>query len=449
MRLFSARPLFVILAMLTVVGVGVVHGGSPASAGEGDEVYPMIFPVVGENRYSDTFGACRGSGCSRGHEGVDIIAAKMTPVVAVADGTVRWIRNGIGTDCCYMALAHDDGWESWYIHLNNDTMLPDGTVTDDGLGYGFVEGLESGSRVFAGQLIGWVGDSGNAEWTVSHLHFELHKPDGTVINPTPSADAAARIPAPYDEPGTFENACPEGSTCDTVAFVDAGARFDVRSAVQFGAESNRFFFGNPGDVPLMGDWDGDGVPTPAMYRPSNGFMYLRNSNTQGVGETEFFYGDPSDIPIAGDWDGDGDDSLAIYRQSEGRVYIKDTLGTGVADYSFYFGNPGDVPFVGDFDGDGRDTIGLYRVTTGFVYFRNSNDSGAAEFEFYYGEPGDVILAGDWDGDGVDSVAVYRASNGMLYLKNSNTQGVADFEIQVGSYIAARKGPKTTTSLPEG
>jgi len=187
------------LAFLLVAGALASPGmtAPQAQATEGDPIYgaSMYFPVVGDNYYSDTFGAPRSGG--RTHHGVDIMADKMVPVVAVADGTVGWIHNEQGGDCCAMALKHDDGWESWYIHLNNDT-----PGTDDGLGYGFAPGIEAGVHVFAGQLIGWVGDSGNAEWTGSHLHFEVHEPGGVVVNPTPHVDAAIILDAPLPDPDT-------------------------------------------------------------------------------------------------------------------------------------------------------------------------------------------------------------------------------------------------------
>jgi hypothetical protein len=121
-------------------------------------------------------------------------------VVAVADGTVGWMHADQGGKCCAMELRHDDGWESWYIHLNNDT-----PGTDDGQGWGFAPGITYGVHVRAGQLIGYVGDSGNAENTGSHLHFELHEPDGTVVNPTPHVDAALRLeePLPAEWEGHF------------------------------------------------------------------------------------------------------------------------------------------------------------------------------------------------------------------------------------------------------
>ena len=66
-----------------------------------------------------------------------------------------------------------------------------------------------------------------------------------------------------------------------------------------------FYYGDPGDVPFVGDWDCDGIDTPGLYRQSDGFVYLRNSNTQGIADIRFFFGNPGDIPMAGDFDNDG------------------------------------------------------------------------------------------------------------------------------------------------
>jgi len=194
-----------------------------------------------------------------------------------------------------------------------------------------------------------------------------------------------------------------------------------------------FFFGNPGDVPFMGDWNCDGTDTPGLYRQSDGFVYLRNSSTAGPADVSFFYGNPGDVPLAGDWDGDGCDTVALYRLSTGAMYIRNALGTGTADFSYFFGNPGDVPFVGDFDGDGVDEVGLHRASTGFVYMRMNHSSGMADAAFFYGDPGDRIVSGDWDGDGDDTVGLYRASNQTFYLRNANSSGTAQLTLPgVGS-----------------
>ena len=191
-----------------------------------------------------------------------------------------------------------------------------------------------------------------------------------------------------------------------------------------------FYYGNPGDYPMMGDWDCSGSATPGLYRQSDGYVYLRNSNTQGIADIKFYFGNPGDIPIAGDFNGDGCDTVSIYRQTEGQVYIVNKLGEnngglGAADYHYYFGNPGDKPFVGDFNGDGVDTVGLHRESTGYLYFRNTNTQGIADFQFYFGNPGDRLIAGDWTGDGSDTPAVYRPGNTTFYYRYTNTQGNAD------------------------
>jgi len=416
-----------LVLLIAAVAVPAVPAAPPAQAQTGpDGIYPMVFPLQGGYRLTNSFGDPRPGG--RSHAGEDIMAdAKGQPVVAAADGTVRWI----GSSCCYLAIEHDDGWETWYIHLNNDTQNPDGSYSDDGLGNGIAEGIEVGTRVEAGQVIGYVGDSGNAEGNHPHLHFELRDPNDVPVDPYPSLLAAEVSPkaAPV---------CPEGQVCDTVAFQEQGGRFVLWQQLAVNAALTAFYYGNPGDVPFSGDWDCDGVETPGLYRRSDGYVYLRNSNTEGVADISFFFGNPGDFPISGDFDHDNCDTVSIYRPAEQQFYVINELGSndgglGDAEFSFVFGNPGDKPFVGDFNGDGIDTVGLHRESTGLVYFRDSNTTGTADFEFIYGDPGDKLVAGDWDGDGTDTVGVYRPSDGLFYLKYSNAQGVADASFVAGDY----------------
>jgi uncharacterized protein YkwD len=258
-----------------------------------------------------------------------------------------------------------------------------------------------------------------------HVTVAFGDSDGTT-DPPPEPSDVGMPPSPCIE------------TCDGFATVDASGHWRVFDEIGPESPVSSFFFGDPGDVPFMGDWDGDGVATPGLYRQSDGFVYVRDSNTQGVADREFFFGDPGDVPLVGDFDGDGRDSVSVWRASEARVYVINELGgdgggLGAAEYSFGFGNPGDTPFVGDFDGDGVDSVGLYRTSTGFVYFRNGLSTGVADLEFFYGDPGDQILAGDWDGDGDDTVAVYRPSTGRLYVNLENAAGTADWTGSIGTY----------------
>jgi hypothetical protein len=249
-----------------------------------------------------------------------------------------------------------------------------------------------------------------------------------------AVDAAVEAAIP---PEPSEDPCGIGP-CDTVARVDGAGLWGIWERLHQSSPVSTFYYGNPGDYPFMGDWDGDGEATPGLYRQSDGFVYVRDTNTQGTANLEFFFGNPGDVPIVGDFDGDGRDSVSIWRPSEARVFIinelgEDGKGLGAAEFDFYFGNPGDKPFIGDFDGDGVDTIGLHRESTGFVYLTNTLTTGNADLSFFYGNPGDQILAGDWDGDGDDTVAVYRPESGKLFINLENSAGAADWEGYVGDY----------------
>ena len=218
---------------------------------------------------------------------------------------------------------------------------------------------------------------------------------------------------------------------DTVGLVDATSGIwllhDDSGAL------TQFYYGVPGDYPFMGDWDCNGIDTPGLYRQSDGFAYLRNSNSQGIADRTFFFGNPGDVPIAGDFNGDGCDTLSIYRPSEARFYIINALGAdggglGAAEYSFLFGNEGDKPVVGDWDGDGIDEIGLHRESSGFFYFRATLTTGIADGQFYFGDPADRFVAGDWGIiDGAQTPGLFRPSNATFYFRHTLTQGNADHQ----------------------
>lgn len=223
---------------------------------------------------------------------------------------------------------------------------------------------------------------------------------------------------------------------DRIGLVDPSQGF-WRLFSTSGVPESSFYFGNPGDVPFVGDWDCNGTDTPGMYRQSDGFVYLRNANSQGIADIRFFFGNPGDFPIAGDFNGDGCDTVSLYRASESRFFIVNTLGVdggglGPAETDYVFGDPGDKPFAGDFDGDRIDTVGLHRESTGLVYFRNSHTQGVADASFVFGDPGDRVVAGDWGiVDGVDSPAAYRSSDTVVYLRHSNTAGNAESQFVTG------------------
>jgi hypothetical protein len=152
-----------------------------------DVTRKIVFPVVGINYFRSSFGACRDS-CEREHHGVDIMTYgwKGVPVVAAHDGTIRTIRDD--GEWCNIEITGHDRWYTRYVHLNNDT-----PGYDDADHECIVPGLAVGTRVNAGQIIGWVGDSGNAEFTPPHVHFEIRMPNGLPVDPYKSLKKAHRI----------------------------------------------------------------------------------------------------------------------------------------------------------------------------------------------------------------------------------------------------------------
>ncbi|HEV7395021.1 MAG TPA: carboxypeptidase regulatory-like domain-containing protein, partial [Pyrinomonadaceae bacterium] len=172
-------------------------------------------------------------------------------------------------------------------------------------------------------------------------------------------------------------------------------------------------YGDPGDYPLAGDWNGDGIDTVGIYR--DGVFYLRNSNTTGPADVPpIRFGDPTDQPVVGDWNGDGVDTIGIYRN--GTFYLSNSNTQGALVFTVTFGNPGDVAIAGDWDGDGIVTIGVFRPSNGLVYLRNSNTTGNSDLDFVFGNADDKPVAGDWNGDGIDTIGIYR--NGTFFLSNS-------------------------------
>ena len=120
------------------------------------------------SHFYDDWGEIRGNG-KRVHEGIDIRAQKGSPIVAIADGRVNTISYSESSGY-YIAIDHQNGWLSLYVHLDDDI---NGNDNLGGWDTAFADGIYLGGEVIAGQTIGYVGDSGNADGTVPHVHFEV------------------------------------------------------------------------------------------------------------------------------------------------------------------------------------------------------------------------------------------------------------------------------------
>lgn len=162
---------------------------------------------------------------------------------------------------------------------------------------------------------------------------------------------------------------------------------------------------------------------PVVFRSGTWFIGAGDGNYFGVIDS-FRYGDPGDVPVMGDWDGDGRTTPGVRRGNT--WYLSNAYGDP-ASYVVQYGDPGDLPVVGDWSHSGHQSIGVVRGNTWFL--KDTIDgSGVADRVFTYGDGGDRPVAGDWNFDGVDTPAVVRSAgdHDLFYIRNSNTSGVADY-----------------------
>ena len=180
------------LALLAVLFLATACATSGIKPGESERrVVPITFPLAGDSvRFTSGFGDPRDGG-KRRHMGQDMFCPRWTPILAAVDGTVDWIatkrpKKEKGYE---LLLRGDDGNLYFYAHLNNDD--PGTRDNDAPPTYAYARGLKNGDRVSAGEIVGYVGDSGDAEASGPHLHFEIHiKSWGIAIDPAPSLEAA-------------------------------------------------------------------------------------------------------------------------------------------------------------------------------------------------------------------------------------------------------------------
>jgi hypothetical protein len=180
----------IIRGVLTILLAALAAGSAAASPGSdsGAIPNPFIFPVVGPYRYTNDFGDPRPQGR---HEGNDVLAPKRSPVVAVEDGKIKFWTTSARAGCM-LYLYGASGTTYLYIHLNNDVTSGNDNRGKCVPGVSYWPGLKDGSKVVAGQVLGYLGDSGDADGT-PHLHFEVHPNDGGPVNPYPYLNRATRI----------------------------------------------------------------------------------------------------------------------------------------------------------------------------------------------------------------------------------------------------------------
>jgi len=169
-RTTARGTLLLFLALLTLAAGA---GAAPPTK--------IIFPVLGTTTYADDFGDPRPGGT---HQGIDIVAPKRSLALAAEAGKVEfWVSSANAGCMLYLHGASKTTY--YYIHLNNDLTTRNDNRGKCVSGVAYAKGLKNGSKVAAGQPVGYVGDSGDANGAHAHLHFELHPGGKRGVDPYP------------------------------------------------------------------------------------------------------------------------------------------------------------------------------------------------------------------------------------------------------------------------
>jgi hypothetical protein len=193
----TARTILILALVLLVtllVGAATAASKQPPAT--------IVFPVLGPVTYSDDFGEPRAGGK---HQGIDIVAPKRALALAAEAGKVKfWGRSA--TAGCMLYLYGASGTTYYYIHLNNDLTRRNDNRGKCVAGTAYAKGLKSGAKVTAGQVVGYVGNSGDANGIHPHLHFELHPGGGRAVDPYPWLQNGRHLlfAAPRGSPFTLE-----------------------------------------------------------------------------------------------------------------------------------------------------------------------------------------------------------------------------------------------------
>jgi N-acetylmuramoyl-L-alanine amidase len=265
-----------------------------------------------------------------------------------------------------------------------------------------------------------TGSEAKVRWDGRATGGALAPPGWAILTVTAAAGGASARPVTSR---VFVDRTPPPAGASTGGFAAGLWRVNNANAEQLSTSAPvfaSFRYGRSGDLPLVGDWDGDGTQTLGVVRPSatrdsNHFL-LRNSDN---GELDFWYGHYGDKILVGDWDGNGSWTPAAVRA--GVWSLRNSNSTGSADATVSFGRAGDRYLAGDWDGDGDFTLGVQRAGT--FWLRNSPGGGPSEVKVHFGRPSDHGYVGDWDGNGTWTPGVLRAGT-RWFLKDSFSGGAA-------------------------
>jgi hypothetical protein len=192
----------------------------------------------------------------------------------------------------------------------------------------------------------------------------------------------------------------------------------------------------------------------AGYFRQGGFALDKTGDfSWNAGDTAFPFGMSTDIPVAGDWTGNGQFRVGVFR---GGVWYVDINGDGNwtwgVDQYYYYGIPGDLPVVGDWTGDGRSKIGVYRPSTGVWYLDYDGNNAWTNFQdriIQWGAPDDLPVVGDWTGSGASKIGLYKTGKRTVVLNWADSANPSGTTYSVYRAASSCSGSPSYTKIASG
>ena len=173
-------------------------------------------------------------------------------------------------------------------------------------------------------------------------------------------------------------------------------------------------FGDNGDIPVPADFDGNVSIDLAVFRPNGGWWCIFHRD---LGTSELFqWGTQGDIPLPADYDNDGKADCAVFRPSTNTWFIRRSSNPA-APWVIAFGTDGDIPMPTNIQTPSYATLSVFRPGDGNWYAYNQF-TGTSIAPFNWGQTGDAAVPGDEDGGGNTNAAVFRPLSGFWFIKNS-------------------------------
>jgi alpha-tubulin suppressor-like RCC1 family protein len=296
-------------------------------------------------------------------------ADKSTPVQVSGMGPGSGLVSIVASDASSLALRSDGSVWAW--GNNSQGELGDGTTTPRPRPVQAMRQTPAGAKPLRARAIA-------AAWAHS-LAIALERP--VVFDHDFTGDARADLGV------AFSQYNPQSTPPFTWSIKAIGS----------------FNYGLEGDVPVPGDYDGDGLAQAAVWRPSTGQWWISSLKAPLV------FGKQGDIPVPADYTDAGKLSVAVWRPSTGEWFTNPNAIYLPRRGPISWGQPGDIPVPGDYDGDGKADIAVWRPSTGQWLIR-----GQAPVQ--WGTSGDIPVPADYDGDGRTDIAVWRPSTGQWLIR---------------------------------